>query len=136
MEPQDRGLGHVAAPLRSELVGSALQMAQTQRRAGRGLLVHSDRGVPYASRETRAFLAAHGWQASMSRSGNPCDNAWRESAIGKLKREVLGGHGARRSRHRPPATLCQHRVLVQPAPPSQRLGYKSPVAFEAQFMNN
>jgi transposase InsO family protein len=80
----------MADHLRSELVVSALQMAQTQRRPGQGLLVHSDRGVQYASRETRAYLEEHGWQASMSRAGNPYDNAWMESAIGKLKSEVLG----------------------------------------------
>jgi putative transposase len=54
----------MADHLRSELVVQALQMAQTQRQPGRGLLVHSDRGVQYASRETRAFLEAHGWEAS------------------------------------------------------------------------
>ncbi len=44
----------MADHLRSELVVSALQMASTQRRPGQGLLVHSDRGVQYASQETRA----------------------------------------------------------------------------------
>ena len=39
---------------------------------------------------TRQFLQKHGWLASMSRTGNPYDNAWMESAIGKIKNEVLG----------------------------------------------
>ena len=52
--------------------------------------MHSDRGVQYASTETREFLEHHGWEASVSRSGNPYDNAWMESAIGKIKNEVLG----------------------------------------------
>lgn len=47
--------------------------------------------MQYASQETRAFLATHGWEASMSRAGNPYDNAAMECVIGKLKREVLGG---------------------------------------------
>lgn len=51
----------MAEHLRSELVIAALQMAQTQRQPGRRLLVHSDRGIQYASAPTRQFLAAQGW---------------------------------------------------------------------------
>jgi len=80
----------MAGHLRSELAVGALQMARTQRRPAKGLLVHSDRGVQYASQETRAFLEQRGWVASMRRTGNPYDNAWMESAIGKIKNEVLG----------------------------------------------
>jgi len=126
----------MADHLRSELAVGALQMAQTQRRPGQGLLVHSDRGVQYASRETRAFLDHHGWIASMSRSGNPYDNAWMESAIGKIKNEVLG-------RSLPPdhATARQQLFVGIQCWYNQRrrhsaLGYQSPVAFETQFMKN
>ena len=126
----------MADHLRSELVVSALQMAQTQRQPGRGLLVHSDRGVQYASRETRAFLAAHGWQASMSRAGNPYDNAWMESAIGKLKSEVLGAtvpvdHASARQQ-----LFAGIECWYNQRRRHSALDYKSPVAFEAQFMNN
>jgi len=126
----------MADHLRSELVVDALGMAQTQRQPGRGLLVHSDRGVQYASRQTREFLAAHGWQASMSRAGNPYDNAWMESAIGKLKSEVLG-----RSVPSDHASARQQLFAGIECWYNQRrrhsaLGYKSPVAFETQFMNN
>ena len=121
---------------RSELVVSALQMAQTQRQPGPGLLVHSDRGVQYASRETRAFLEEHGWQASMSRAGNPDDNAWMESAIGKLKNEVLG-----QSVPADHATARQQLFAGIERWSNQRrrhsaLGYQSPVAFETQSMHN
>ena len=126
----------MADHLRSELVVSALQMAQTQRRPGRGLLVHSDRGVQYASRATRAYLEEHGWQASMSRAGNPYDNAWMESAIGKLKSEVLG-----RSVPADHATARQQLFAGIECWYNQRrrhsaLNYQSPVAFETQSMNN
>ena len=126
----------MADHLRSELVVSALQMAQTQREPGAGLLVHSDRGVQYASRETRAFLEAHGWQASMSRAGNPYDNAWMESAIGKLKSEVLGStvpvdHASARQQ-----LFAGIECWYNQRRRHSALGYKSPVAFETQFMNN
>jgi transposase InsO family protein len=126
----------MADHLRAELVIDALRMAQTQRQPGRGLLVHSDRGVQYACAQTRAFLEQHGWIASMSRTANPYDNAWMESAIGKIKNEVLGGtlpvaHAAARQ---------QLFVGIESWYNQRRrhsaLGYQSPVAFETQFMNN
>jgi transposase InsO family protein len=126
----------MADHLRSELVIRALQMAQTQRQPGKGLLVHSDRGVQYASQETRQFLAQHGWIASMSRTGNPYDNAWMESAIGKIKNEVLGANL--------PAdhAAAQQQLFVgiecwyNQRRRHSALNYQSPVAFEAQFMKN
>ena len=126
----------MADHLRSELAVSALQMACTQRRPGKGVLVHSDRGVQYASRITRAFLERHGCVASMSRKGNPYDNAWMESAIGKIKSEVLGrtvpaDHAAARQ---------QLFVGIESWYNQRRrhssLAYQSPVAFETQFMKN
>jgi len=126
----------MADHLRSELVVSALQMAHTQRHPAKGLLVHSDRGVQYASRETREFLERHGWEASMSRKGNPYDNAWMESAIGKIKSEVLG-----RTVPADHATARQQLFVGIESWYNHRrrhsaLGYQSPVAFETQFMKN
>lgn len=126
----------MADHLRSELVIAALRMAQTQRQPGQGLLVHSDRGVQYACAQTRALLAQHGWMASMSRTGNPYDNAWMESAIGKIKSEVLGrqvpaDHAAARQQ-----LFVGIECWYNHRRRHSALGYQSPVAFETQFMNN
>lgn len=126
----------MADHLRSDLVIGALEMAQNQRRPGKGLLVHSDRGVQYASYQTRQFLERHGWIASMSRTANPYDNAWMESAIGKIKSEVFGGqvpadHDAAKQQ----LFIGIHCWYNQRRRHSA-LGYQSPVAFEAQFMKN
>jgi len=126
----------MADHLRSELVIAALQMAQAQRQPGKGVLVHSDRGVQYASKETREFLECHGWIASMSRTANPYDNAWMESAIGKIKTEVLG-----RQLPADHAAAKQQLFVGIECWYNQRrrhsaLGYQSPVAFETQFMKN
>lgn len=126
----------MAAHMRSELVLGALQMACTQRQPGPGMMVHSDRGVQYASRETRQFLQDHGMVCSMSRTGNPYDNAWMESAIGKIKNEVLG--------QTLPVDHQSARALLFAGIESwynQRrrhsaLDYQSPVAFETQFMTH
>lgn len=126
----------MADHLRSDLVIAALQMAQNQRQPGKGLLVHSDRGVQYASQQTRAFLARHGWIASMSRTANPYDNAWMESAIGKIKSEVLGpGVPADYDSAKQQLFIGIHCWYNQRRRHSS-LGYMSPVAFEAQSMKN
>jgi putative transposase len=126
----------MAGHMRSELVVSALQMACTQRQPAPGLLVHSDRGVQYASQETRRFLQDHGLVASMSRTGNPYDNAWMESAIGKIKNEVLGqtlpaDHQTAREQ-----LFVGIETWYNQRRRHSALDYQSPVAFETQFMTN
>jgi len=51
---------------------------------------HSDRGVQYACGDYTAILRAHDIQASMSRVGNPYDNAKAESFMKTLKQEEVG----------------------------------------------
>jgi transposase InsO family protein len=69
------------------LVCDALRMALFQRRRPRGVVVHSDRGSQYCSREHRAVLEEHGLIASMSAQGNCYDNAAMESRNHRLKVE-------------------------------------------------
>jgi transposase InsO family protein len=78
------------ATLHATLAMNALRMALQHRRPPRGLLHHSDRGVQYACAEYRALLAASGLVASMSRTGNPYDNAAMESFNATYKRECVG----------------------------------------------
>ena len=126
----------MAGHMRSELVVSALQMACTQRRPVPGLLVHSDRGVQYASQETRQFLQDHGLVASMSRTGNPYDNAWMESAIGKIKSEVLGLTVPADHQTAQAQLFVGIESWYNQRRRHSALDYQSPVAFETQFMTN
>ncbi len=59
----------------SELAVQALLMAIWRRKPDPGLLVHSDQGAQFTSREWVAFLREHGLEHSMSRRGNchECD---------------------------------------------------------------
>jgi putative transposase len=59
--------------MKAQLVCDALRMAIWQRRPGAGLIVHSDRGSQYASKEYRRLLKAHGIVGSMSRKGDCWD---------------------------------------------------------------
>lgn len=75
--------------MKTELVSAALKQAIGRTGAKEGLLVHSDRGVQYASKKYQALLKEHGFICSMSRKGNCYDNAPMESFWGKLKMEWL-----------------------------------------------
>lgn len=75
--------------MKTELVASALKQAIGRTGAGKGLLVHSDQGVQYASKAYQELLSKHGFICSMSRKGNCYDNAPMESFWGKLKMEWL-----------------------------------------------
>src|SRR3954471_17248215 len=78
--------------LRASLATSALEMAiATRRPAPDSLIHHSDRGVQYACREYTAILVARRIQPSMSRVGNPYDNAKAESFMKTLKQEEVDG---------------------------------------------
>ncbi len=69
--------------LEARLALVALDRAVDARQPPRGLVHHSDRGVQYASTEYAARLDARGFQRSMSRPGNPYDNAKAESFMNR-----------------------------------------------------
>src|SRR5262250_3590759 len=75
--------------LEDELTLAALRMALKRRKPAAGLVHHSDRGVQYASRDYTALLVENGMRISMSRRGNPYDNALAESFIKTLKYEEV-----------------------------------------------
>jgi putative transposase len=64
-------------------------MALKQRRPAPGLIHHSDRGVQYACPAYTDLLKQHGFRISMSRKGNPYDNAALESFMKTLKKEEV-----------------------------------------------
>ncbi len=75
--------------LEDELSLAALRMALRARSPAAGLVHHSDRGVQYASIDYTDLLKAHQINISMSRKGNPYDNARCESFMKTLKYEEV-----------------------------------------------
>ncbi len=67
-------------------------------RAPMSLIEHSDRGVQYASIAYLARLNERKIAVSMSRVGNPYDNAKAESFINSMKQRVSLRENLRRSR--------------------------------------
>lgn len=75
----------------SKLVIDALQMALWRRKMPMGVIIHSDRGSQYCSREYQKLLANHGLICSMSKRGDCYDNAAMESWNHSFKVEAIHG---------------------------------------------
>jgi transposase InsO family protein len=82
---------NISRKLDSGIAQQALESALTARQPAPGLIHHSDRGVQYASGDYVKRLEASGIAMSMSRPGNPWDNAWAESFMKTLKVEEVDG---------------------------------------------
>ncbi len=75
--------------LAARLAIAALRHAIAHRQPPPGVVHHSDQGTQYASAEYIAVLTASQMMPSMSRPGNPYDNAFCESFMKTLKQEEI-----------------------------------------------
>ena len=122
--------------LEAQLAVTALQMALSRRSVNANLVHHSDRGIQYAANEYTGLLAQHGIQISMSRKGNPYDNARTESFMKTLKYEEV----YRQEYRDLPDALRSLRRFIEKVYNEKRLhsalGYLPPCEFEANLMPN
>ena len=116
--------------MEDELTLAALRRALARRVVQGGLVHHSDRGSQYASNDYTNLLKANSITISMSRKGNPWDNAACESFMKTLKyEEVL------RNEYRDLAEArASIRAFLEKVYNEKRLhsalGYLPPVEFE------
>jgi len=121
---------HLAASLAID----ALEMAIAARRPSPGSLIHhSDRGVQYACGDYAAVLEAHGIQASMSRVGNPYDNAKAESFMKTLKQEEVDGRTYRDANQARQMIASFIEQVYNRQRLHSALAYQSPIEFEANL---
>ena len=116
----------------TDLVLQALLMAAWRRKPKNKVLIHSDQGSQFTSREWASFLKAHNLEHSMSRRGNCHDNAVAESFFNLLKRERI-----RRRTYKTRAEARQDvfdyiEMFYNPKRKHVRNGMLSPVEYERQ----
>jgi len=110
------------------LVVQALEMALKRRCPEAGLLHHSDRGSPYASKEYQRILLAEGITCSMSRSGDCFDNAVMEALFSTVKIELGDRFGTSDEAKR--ALFEYLEAFYNQRRRHSTLGYVSPAVFE------
>ena len=120
--------------LRASLATAALRMAIEARQPVPGTLIHhSDRGVQYACGEYTVLLEAHDIQPSVSRVGNPYDNARAESFIKTLKQEEVDGRDYRDLNHAREAIGAFIEDIYNRQRLHSALAYRPPVEFETSL---
>ena len=114
------------------LVGAALEMALQRRGPHGGLVHHSDRGIQYAAQAFRERLQQAGLTMSMSRKGDPWDNAMMESFFGTLKTEWIDTSYATEAEARM-AVFKYIEMFYNPTRRHSALDYRSPVEYERLY---
>ena len=108
----------------------AFQQAARTRDPDSETIFNSDRGSQYGSVAFRVELKSCNVLQSMSAKANPYDNAWSESFMGTLKKELLQG-GVFESHEDARIALFEY---IEGYYNTQRkhssIGYQSPVQFE------
>ncbi len=132
-----RAIGYaISRNIDTVLCLAALSMAIAHRQPPKGVIHHSDRGVQYASHDYIGTLLQYDFLISMSRKGNPYDNAIAESFFKTVKVEEV--------------YLWEYLTLedvqirlpffIQEVYNRKRLhsslGYRPPVEFEELFIKN
>jgi transposase InsO family protein len=141
--------------INTQLVLDALKMAVYRQRPKPGLIFHSDRsvcllrkhglwppaflpvrGVQYSSAATRQFLLSYGFKQSMTRKGDPYENAVAENFFSCLKCECVHlCHFATRDAAKL-AVFSYIETFYNRIRPHSGIGWLSPSAFERMTMKS
>lgn len=116
----------------SELTKSALRMALNRSRPEPGCIFHSDQGIEYAAHEYRDLVEAAGMTRSMSRKGNPLDNATVESFFHTMKAELVH-HRLFENEIEAVARIVEYIEFYNRERLHSGLGYQSPDEYEKLY---
>jgi transposase InsO family protein len=118
--------------INTQIVLDALSMAIGRQKPPKGLIFHSDRGVQYTAKTFRLLLNQKGFLQSMTRKGDPYDNAVAENFFSCLKCEcVYLNHFATRNAAKL-AIFSYIEVFYNRIRPHSGIGWLAPLVFEHQ----
>ena len=123
----------LADHLEASLAIEALGMALAARHPPPGVIHHSDRGVQYACDAYAELLADNGARVSMSRAGNPYDNAKCERFMRTLKEEEVNGKAYASLEDARQNIGAFLETVYNRGRLHSALGYKPPVEFEDEL---
>jgi putative transposase len=119
----------------AELVSDVLMMGLWRRGEVKDVIVHSDRGSTYASKDYQQRLIENGLHCSMSRKGDCLDNAVAESFFGTLKTE-LTDHEDYLTRDQARQSIFEYiEVFYNRQRRHSFLDYMTPVEFERKYVS-
>lgn len=117
----------------SKLTVAALEMAYYRQNPTSELIFHSDRGSQYASKEYRKVLKEYNITQSMSRKGDPYDNAVAENFFSCLKCELIH-HAHYNTREEAKTDIFAYiETFYNDARPHSGIGYLTPNAYESAY---
>ena len=116
-----------------ELVLKAFRNSIVREKDLKGLIIHTDRGSQYTSRRYENEVREIGAVSSMSRAGNPYDNALMESFYKTLKTELLINGSFETEEEAKNAIFEYIEIYYNRQRLHSSLGYLSPVEYEKKF---
>ncbi|HCX3290188.1 TPA: IS3 family transposase, partial [Legionella pneumophila] len=124
---------NMSSRMKADTVCDALTMAIWQRKPKAGLIVHSDRGSQYASKQYRSLLNQHGLVGSMSKKGDCWDNSVAESFFSRLKDELVHWRNYQTRREAKQDILDYMTMFYNNQRLHSSLDYLSPNQFENRY---
>ena len=118
--------------MKDDLVIAALYQVVQREHPESGLIVHTDRGAQYTSKRFSALLDYFHFPQSMSRKGNPYDNAVMESFYRTLKRELVQDFKFENPEQARLEIFKYIETYYNTKRIHSTLGYVSPLEFEMQ----
>ena len=120
--------------INAKLVCDALKSALRSRGYPTGVIIHTDRGSQYCSKDYQKLIKKYQLKCSMSGTGNCYDNAACESFFHTLKVEFVYQHSFGSIEHAQSMIFWFIEVYYNRKRKHSTVGYKSPVNFELAYI--
>lgn len=122
----------ISNDMKNALVLDSLEMAITNERPSKGLIIHTDQGSQYTSHDFIKILDHNGFIRSNSNKGNPYDNALMESFFKSFKREVIPKNNYKTKNEAKLEIISYLEIYYNKKRHHSSLGYMTPFEFDTR----